>query len=69
MGFWLNRRKVNQKKKNSLWKIEQLLAKIQAHHQTELEEIDEFEVNLCKWCLWVIEVQPSYQLLVRWKYL
>ena len=46
MGFWLNRRKVNQKK-NSLWKIEQLLAKIQAHHQTELEEIDEFEVNLC----------------------
>ena len=47
MGFWLNRKKVNQKKKNSLWKIEQLLAKIQAHHQTELEEIDEFEVNLC----------------------
>ena len=47
MCYKIKKKKENKKKKNSLWKIEQLLAKIQAHHQTELEEIDEFEVNLC----------------------
>lgn len=45
--FGWTEEKLTKKKKNSLWKIEQLLSKIQAHHQTELEEIDEFEVNLC----------------------